>query len=146
MAKKMTSLDLSKIETTDAAFTQMMANLPNIDIDPYASESDRPEEAEEVPSSSGEGDVRETSGRGTKPSHRSSRKQSPKPTSGRALMTISEHGRDSLNMAKQFYCRAEGVKMSREDFLLLIIDKSLKKLSPKAYERWRYFEDSCGED
>ena len=144
MAKKMTSHDLSEIETTDAAFTQMMANLPNIDIDPYASGDDRPEEAEEVPSSSGEG-----GGDGTvtaKPSRRPGQRKPSKPSSGRVLMTISEHGRDSLNMAKQFYCRAEGVKLSREEFLLLIIDKSLKKLSPKAYERWRYFEDTCGED
>ena len=32
MAKKITKQDFAHIETSDAAFNQMMANLPNIDI------------------------------------------------------------------------------------------------------------------
>ena len=148
MAKKITNQDLSKIETTDAAFNQMMANLQNIDIDPYASERKQQAEEEAVASSSAEGGDRQSSVSGAAKTPRRSgrRKTVAKPASERALLTISEHGRDSLNLAKQLYCRFEGVRMSREEFLLMVLDNALKRLSPKAYEHWKYLEGTYGED
>lgn len=127
MAKK-TKQDFAQIETTDAAFLQMMENLPNIDIDPYASERKLAEE--EVSSSVTEmGKTNES-----KVTKRRSGKASQK---AMTAMPISEQGRDSINMAKQLYCRCEGVKMTREEFLLLMIENSMKKMSPKAYDLWK---------
>lgn len=151
MPKKITTKDFEGIETTDPAFRQMMANfdnLPKIDIDPYASEGSAgaEEEASSSSSAGGRDGDRPSVGAGvTRGPRRAARRQAAKPVSGtRTMIPISEDGRDSINMAKQFYCKCEGVKMTREEFLLLVTDKALKKLSPKAYERWKLFQESDG--
>lgn len=148
MAKKITKQDFAHIETSDAAFNQMMANLPNIDIDPYASERERAEESEEetVSSSAAAGPDLSSAPR---ESRRGARRTAPKSSvpSGRMTnMPVSERGRDSLNLAKQFYCMFENVRMTREEFLLMVTEKALKKLSPKAYEYWKTIESTRTED